>query len=156
MKMGSTTGPLGRDCSAEEARSASTLVSTRQFVTEAGDLHLRMGPVPGWPARGGVERPRRVVRFARLMHRRVRAFGRPSAGAAYGGNLSLTWLLLSVVRYAHPVLPRWGASRNVAMLPCATVVVARLGPSGQEASSFPRRRPVESSSTAGTALSSSP
>jgi hypothetical protein len=24
---------------------------------------------------GGVERPRRVVRFARLMHRRVRAFG---------------------------------------------------------------------------------
>jgi hypothetical protein len=25
---------------------------------------------------GGVERPRRVVRFARLMHRRARAFGR--------------------------------------------------------------------------------
>jgi hypothetical protein len=24
---------------------------------------------------GGVERPRRVVRFARLIHRRVRAFG---------------------------------------------------------------------------------
>jgi len=55
------------------------------------------------------------------------------AGAAYGGNLSLTWLLLSVVRYVHPALPRWGASRNVAMLPCATAVVARPGPSGQEA-----------------------
>ena len=41
--MGITTGPLGRDCFAEEARSASTLVSTRQFATAAGDLHLRMG-----------------------------------------------------------------------------------------------------------------
>jgi hypothetical protein len=37
-----------------------------------------------------VVRPRRVVRFARLIHRRVRALGRPSAGAAFGGNLSLT------------------------------------------------------------------
>jgi hypothetical protein len=27
-----------------------------------------------------------------LMHRRARAFGRPSAGAASGGNLSLPWL----------------------------------------------------------------
>jgi hypothetical protein len=37
------------------------------------------------------------VRFARLIHRRVRALGRPSAGAAYGGNLSLACLLLNVV-----------------------------------------------------------
>src|SRR4030095_10452154 len=53
MKMGITTGPLGRDCFAEEARSASTLVSTRQFATAAGDLHLRMRPevqvLPGPP-----------------------------------------------------------------------------------------------------------
>ena len=35
---------------------------------------------------GGVERPCRVVRFARLIHRRVRALGRPAAGAACGGN----------------------------------------------------------------------
>jgi hypothetical protein len=45
-----------------------------------------------------VERPRRKVRFARLMQRRVRAFGQPSAGAAFGGNLSLAWLLPTVVR----------------------------------------------------------
>jgi hypothetical protein len=38
-----------------------------------------------------VERPRRKVRFARLIDRRGRALGRPSAGAAFGGNLSLTW-----------------------------------------------------------------
>jgi hypothetical protein len=36
-------------------------------------------------ALGGVVRPRRVVRFARLMQRRVRAFGGPSARAAFGG-----------------------------------------------------------------------
>ena len=40
--MGSTRRPLGRDCSAEGVRSASTLVSTRQFATAGGDLHLRM------------------------------------------------------------------------------------------------------------------
>ena len=33
-----------------------------------------------------------MVRFARLMQRRVRALGRPPAGAASGGNRSLTWL----------------------------------------------------------------
>jgi len=38
------------------------------------------------------------VRFARLIYRRVRALGRPLAGAAFGGNLSLTWLLLSVMQ----------------------------------------------------------
>jgi hypothetical protein len=46
-----------------------------------------------WPPRG-VERPRRKVGFARLLHRRVRALGGPSARAAFGGNLSLTWKLL--------------------------------------------------------------
>jgi hypothetical protein len=35
---------------------------------------------------GGVERPRRVVRFARLMHRHGRVLGVPSARAASGGN----------------------------------------------------------------------
>ena len=43
--MGSTIGPLAVDCSAEEARSASTLVSTKQFATAARDLHLRMRPL---------------------------------------------------------------------------------------------------------------
>jgi hypothetical protein len=38
-----------------------------------------------------VERPRRVVRFARLIQRRGRDLGGPSARAAFGGNLSLTW-----------------------------------------------------------------
>jgi hypothetical protein len=37
----------------------------------------------------GVERPRRKVRFARLMYRRGRDFGGPSACAAFGSNLNL-------------------------------------------------------------------
>jgi hypothetical protein len=36
-----------------------------------------------------VERPRRKERFARVIHRRVRAFGRPKAGGAHDGNLNL-------------------------------------------------------------------
>jgi hypothetical protein len=49
---------------------------------------------------GGVVRPRRAVRFARLMHRRVRALGGPSVRAAFGGNLGLPggharWLRLT-------------------------------------------------------------
>jgi hypothetical protein len=36
---------------------------------------------------GGVERPRRKVRFARLIQRRGRVLGGPTARAAYGGNL---------------------------------------------------------------------
>jgi hypothetical protein len=46
-----------------------------------------------------VERPGRVVRFARLIHRRGRDPGVPSARAACGGKLSLPWLLLRVVRH---------------------------------------------------------
>jgi hypothetical protein len=46
---------------------------------------------------GGVVRPRRVVRFARLIHRRVRVLGGPSVRAASGGNLSLPWLPHRVV-----------------------------------------------------------
>jgi hypothetical protein len=34
-----------------------------------------------------VERPGRVVRFARLIHRPVRVLGGPAVRAAYGGNL---------------------------------------------------------------------
>jgi hypothetical protein len=37
-----------------------------------------------------VERPRRVVRFARVIHRRVHVFWPAFAGAAFGGTLSLT------------------------------------------------------------------
>jgi hypothetical protein len=43
-----------------------------------------------------VVRPRRVMRFARLIHRRVRVLGGPVVRAAFGGNPSLPWLLLSV------------------------------------------------------------
>jgi hypothetical protein len=41
---------------------------------------------------GGVERPSRKVRFARLMHRPVRVLGGPAVRAACGASLSLTWL----------------------------------------------------------------
>jgi hypothetical protein len=52
-----------------------------------------------WPPSGGVERPRRAVRFARLIHQPVRVLGVPSVRAAFGGNLSLPWWLLRVVPY---------------------------------------------------------
>jgi hypothetical protein len=38
-----------------------------------------------------------VVRFARLIHRRGRVLGGPSARAAFGGNLRLPWLPPTVV-----------------------------------------------------------
>jgi hypothetical protein len=44
-----------------------------------------------------VERPRRVVRFARLQ-RRGRDLGGPMVRAAFGGNLSLSWLPRSVMK----------------------------------------------------------
>jgi hypothetical protein len=39
-----------------------------------------------WPPSGGVERPGRVVRFARLIHRPVRVPGGPAVRAACGGR----------------------------------------------------------------------
>jgi hypothetical protein len=44
-----------------------------------------------------VVRPRRKVRFARLIDRRGRVLGGPAVRAACGGNLSLPWLPLEVV-----------------------------------------------------------
>jgi hypothetical protein len=41
-----------------------------------------------------VERPHRKERFARLIQRRGRDLGGPSARAAFGGNLNLAWLQL--------------------------------------------------------------
>lgn len=46
---------------------------------------------------GGMERPERAVRFARLIHRRVRVLSGSAARAACGGNLSLPRLPLNVV-----------------------------------------------------------
>jgi hypothetical protein len=40
---------------------------------------------------GGVERPGRVVRFARLIHRPVSVLGGPAVRAAYSGNHSLPY-----------------------------------------------------------------
>jgi hypothetical protein len=60
---------------------------------------------------GGVVPPRRVVRFARLIHRRGRVAGGPAVRAAYGGNQSLFWLPLRVVprgcRVGASTLPGW-------------------------------------------------
>jgi hypothetical protein len=54
-----------------------------------------------------VERPRRVVHFARLMQRRVRVLGGPAAGAASGGHLSLTWLPLGANMCSSRVRESW-------------------------------------------------
>ena len=53
-------------------------------------------------------RPRRVVRFARLIHRRVRVLGVPSARAAYVSNMSLTWLPRRVVPWGSASYPNLG------------------------------------------------
>jgi hypothetical protein len=45
-----------------------------------------------------MERPRRKVRFARLIQRRVRAFWRTFGPRRLRRHLSLTWLLLRVVQ----------------------------------------------------------
>src|SRR5215208_5942517 len=90
-----TQWPWAVDCSAEGARSASTLVSTRQFATAAGDLHLRMRPevqvLPGPPP----------TMTSGNVRRRVRS----SLGVAYAGSRTLTWLPFLVVdmlvRYPH-------------------------------------------------------
>jgi hypothetical protein len=50
------------------------------------------------PPSGEVERPRRVVGFARLIQLSGRDLGEPAVCAACGGNPSLTWLPLRVVR----------------------------------------------------------
>jgi hypothetical protein len=51
---------------------------------------------------GGVERPRQAVRFARLIHTTRRHLGGPAVRAACGGNLSLPWLLRTVVPPGRP------------------------------------------------------
>jgi hypothetical protein len=61
-----------------------------------------------WPL-GGVVRPCRVVRFARLIHRRVRVLGGPAVRAACGGSQTLPWWPLGVacvltVPFARPTL----------------------------------------------------
>jgi hypothetical protein len=53
----------------------------------AWSLHGRSRSVPGSMPLGGPERPRRAVRFARLLHRRDRVLGGPPVRAACGGNL---------------------------------------------------------------------
>jgi hypothetical protein len=72
-----------------------------------------------------VVRPRRVVRFARLMQRRGRALGQAFGGAAFGGNLKLPWrprrviwrfTAASTLRIPASRKPRW---RLVAMPPLA-------------------------------------
>jgi hypothetical protein len=67
---------------------------------------------------GGVVRPRRKVRFARLIDRRDRALGGPTVRAAFGGNLSLTWLPRRVVR------SEWRARQTMDEAICARSVIA--------------------------------
>jgi hypothetical protein len=50
-------------------------------------------PTARAPPLWGVMPPRRVVRFARLIHRRIRALGGPTVRADYDDSLSRPWLL---------------------------------------------------------------
>ena len=67
-----------------------------------------LGHTSAYGPLGGVVRPRRKERFARLIHRRVRVLGGPSARAARGGNLSLP-------PWCHPGW--YGTSRAARVLP---------------------------------------
>jgi len=70
--------------------------TTRHHSREAGDRRR------AWPL-GGVVRPRRVVRFARLIHRSGRVLGGPAVRAAYSGSLSLLRLPRIVVPHLQPM-----------------------------------------------------
>jgi hypothetical protein len=50
----------------------------------------------------GMVAVRLAVRFARLIHRRGRALGRPSAGAAFGGSPSLPWCHAGWCHWSSP------------------------------------------------------
>jgi hypothetical protein len=98
MLMGTHTGPFaGRDASGRFARWSSIR------IYQVADHQV----VQTWA----------MVRFARLIHRRVRAFW-PAYGAACGGSLSLPWWLLRVVPYpTRPRIARCALSRRPKLLP---------------------------------------
>ena len=87
------SGPRGRSRGQHGPRGRCH----HERTTDAGT-----NAVPGVPSRrpydpfplgmplGGMERPRRAVRFARSIHRRGRVLGGPAVRAAPGGSLSLT------------------------------------------------------------------
>ena len=77
---------------------------------------LQVGRLQRHTPLGGVERPRRVVRVARLCIGASAPLGRPSASAACGGNLSLTWLPPRVIAAAPLVLLLARQSAGVAGL----------------------------------------
>jgi len=54
-------------------------------ATLRSSLGVGMDPLRAHGPLGGVERPRRVVRFARLLHRPGRILGGPEVRAASGG-----------------------------------------------------------------------
>jgi hypothetical protein len=77
---------------------------------------------------GGVVRPGRVVRFGRLIHRRGRVLGGSAVRAAFGGNLSLPWVLLRVIphrvvdtRLGRPSLSARQNGSHEAVLPLNTL-----------------------------------
>jgi len=88
-----------------EQRSSALVLTERERISDPISLNLQRHTSwlaertsAGQSPEGGVERPRRMVRFARLIHAaRPRLLGRPSAGAAFRGSLSLAWSPRSVV-----------------------------------------------------------
>jgi hypothetical protein len=102
--------------------SASVLVSPPSWGQSAAKT------AADWPSYGGVERPGRKVRFARLIQRRGRVLGGPSARAASGGNLSLTWLPPTVMLDALSLLrtARCGPANVVCVLGRQEVVAIYL------------------------------
>jgi len=84
-----------------------------------------------------VERPRRAVRFARLIHRPVRDLGGPAVRAAAAANSSLPWLPRRVIR--RPTLsrvpsPAIGTRLGITDLPSLTDVRDHHGPGRTPAS----------------------
>jgi hypothetical protein len=89
--------PVGCPCWEDIADPSSTHVDQAIAVAKGCSaldrgVEFQIPYVPdAGPLRGsGAAAP--YVRFARLIQRRVRVLGVPSARAAFGGNLSLPWL----------------------------------------------------------------
>jgi hypothetical protein len=92
---GKLRSPAGPGSGAAVADAvAPTLVGTRVPTRAGGVPHpsLLARICPAQSPFGGVERPRRVVRVARLIQRPGRVLGVPSARVAFGGNLGLPWV----------------------------------------------------------------
>src|SRR5215213_3921539 len=90
-------------CCPSAAGCRATVCGASRRTTPATSGYWAGPPTGEWS--GQAER----MRFARLIHRPVRVLGGPAVRAASGGDPSLSWLPLRVVRYERHAAAQRGA-----------------------------------------------